>query len=107
MPLPVRLRPTRSVAAVYRVAPTGSPEMDAPLTPALSPPRGEGEEGTAPLSRPFGPVPLAGEPARRLKKSHMTWAAAQEVKLLVTENGGICLRSGSELTLFPPGPAHG
>src|SRR6266540_4252254 len=32
MPLPVRLSPTRRVAVVERVAPTGSPEMEAPLS---------------------------------------------------------------------------
>lgn len=78
-----------------------------PLTPALSPPRGEGAEATAPRSRPLGPVPRAGEPGRRLNQSHITCASASELKFVVSENCGTCLKNGSAFTLFPPGPDHG
>src|SRR5262249_3099102 len=90
-----RLTPTVSVAELSGVMPTGSP-----LTLA---PRGM----TPPLSRPFGPVPWAGEPALRLNQSHMTCASAHEVKLVVSESCGTCLNSGSALALLPPGPLHG
>src|SRR5207247_5841324 len=76
------------------VVPAGSPEMDAPIGI------------TAPLSRPFGPVPMPGEPGKRLNQSRMIWACSQLVKI-VSESWGMCLSIGSLVEWLPPGPLQG
>src|SRR6266496_4858555 len=94
MPLPVRRTPAVRVAVVRLFVPFGSPAMEAPngMTP--------------PLSRPFGPVPRAGEPGRRLNQSRITCACSQVVKK-VSDTCGMYLRRGWLVELPPPNPAHG
>src|SRR5947207_15570193 len=94
MPEPVRFGPTRKVAELTGVTPRGSPLM---LTP---------EWITPPWSRPAGPASWAGEPVRRLNQSHMICAAAQLVKLVVSESWGTYLSRGLFVVLFPPGPVQ-
>src|SRR5438034_1320257 len=106
MLLPVRRMPTTSVALLWVVVPVGAPETEAPILI------------TAPLSSPFGPVPMAGELVWRLNQSHITCASAQEVKLEVISKrlepptvqppvvNLAVLKSGSFVELFPPGPVQ-
>src|SRR5664279_4379625 len=94
MPLPVRTMPTVRVAVVWLLVAGGSPATEAPMGM------------TPPWSRPFGPVPRAGEPDWRLNQSQRTWAEAQFVKY-VSETCGTCLSRGSLAELLPPGPVQG
>src|SRR5882762_9873575 len=89
MPLPERSTPTVRVAVVRLLVPLGSPAMEAP--------RGM----TPPLSRPFGPVPRAGEPGKRLNQSRNTCAWSQVVKA-VSDTCRMYLRRGLFVELPPP-----
>src|ERR1019366_178198 len=79
------------VAVVWLLVAGGSPAMEAPIGMTL------------PWSRPFGPVPRAGEPGWRLNQSQRIWACCQ-VEKEVSDTWGTCLRSGSAMTLLVPGP---
>src|SRR5438045_8411169 len=89
IPLPVRLMPMVRTTLLEVVVLVGSPEMLAPCGT------------TAPLSRPFGPVPMPGEPGKRLSQSHIICACAQLVKY-VSERTGTCLNVGLSVIVLPP-----
>src|SRR5436190_18017005 len=94
MPLPERTTPTRNVAVFTGFVPPTSPEIDAPIGT------------TPPLSRPFGPEPMPGEPAWSVNHSRNTCACSQVVKLVVSESCGMRFSNGLAVELFVPLPAQ-